>query len=201
MLTKFAIKNNVLTFSIIAVLVFLGLSVFNSMPRDDMPPFLIRYVSIVTSFPGASPKRVENLVTDKIEEVVQEIPEVDFITSESRTGISIVSVSIKESEFDLRPIFDNIRRKVEDMESTLPEDTNVIIKDEVGDVFGIIVGLTADGYTYAEMKDIADDIRDGLIKLPDAAKVEIHGEQEERVYSEFDEARLADLGLIKQKLK
>ncbi|MEN8264418.1 MAG: efflux RND transporter permease subunit [Nitrospirota bacterium] len=201
MLTKFAIKNNVLTISIIAVLVILGLSVFNSMPRDDMPPFLIRYVSIVTSFPGAGPERVENLVTDKIEEVVQEIPEIDYITSESRTGISIVNVSIKESEFNLRPIFDDIRRKVEDMEHILPEGTNVVIKDEMGDVFGIIVGLTADGYSHAEMKEIADDIRDGLIKLPDAAKVEISGEQEERVYIEFDEARLADLGLTKQKLQ
>jgi multidrug efflux pump subunit AcrB len=201
MITKFAINNNVLTISIIVVLFVSGLSVFNSLPRDDMPPFLIRYVSIVTTFPGASPERVENLISDKIEKVVQEIPEVDYITSESRTGISIVNVAVKESEYNLRPIFDNIRRKVEDMENTLPAGARVNIKDEVGDVFGIIIGLIADGYSYAEMKDIADDIRDGLIKLPDAAKVEISGEQEERVYVEFDEARLADLGLTKQKLQ
>ena len=201
MLTKFAIKYNVLTITVIIVLVFLGLSVYNSMPRDDMPPFLIRVVSIVTSFPGASPDRVENLITDKIEKVVQEIPEVDYITSESRTGISIVNVSIKESEYDLRPIFDKVRQKVEDMENQLPAGSNVTIKDELGDVFGIIVGLTADGYSYAEMKDIADDIRDGLIKLPDAAKVEISGQQEEKIYVEFDDARLADLGLTKQKLQ
>ncbi|MGA1871854.1 MAG: efflux RND transporter permease subunit [bacterium] len=201
MLTKSAIKNNVLTISILIILLVSGISVFNSMPRNDMPPFLIRYVSIVTSFPGASPQRVENLISDKIEKVIQEIPEVDYITSESRTGISIVNVAIKESEYNLRPIFDKIRRKVEDMENQLPDGTYVEIKDEVGDVFGIIIGLTADGYSYAEMKEIADDIRDGLIKLPNAAKVEISGVQEERIYVDFDDARLSELGLTKQKLQ
>ena len=201
MLTKFALKNNVVTISVIVVLIFMGISAFDSMPRDDMPPFLIRVVSIVTSFPGASPERVENLVSDRIEKVAQEIAEVDYITSESRTGISIVNVNIKESEFDLRPIFDNLRRKVEGIEGQLPEGTSVTIKDELGDVFGIIVGLTADGYTQAEMKEIADDIRDGLIKLPDAAKVEINGIQKEKIYVEFDDARLANLGLTKKKLQ
>jgi len=76
----------------------------------------------------------------------------------------------------------------------------VTIKDELGDVFGIIVGLTAEGYSFSEMKDIADDIRNELIKLPDAAKVEIVGTQEERVYVEFDDARLADLGLTKSRI-
>jgi multidrug efflux pump len=201
MFTKFAIKNNVLTISIIVILIYLGISVFNSMPRDDMPPFLIRYVSIVTTFPGASPERVENLISDKIEKVVQEIPEVDYITSESRTGISIVNVSIKESETNLRPIFDLIRRKVEDIQNQLPNGSFVNIKDEIGDVFGIIIGLTADGYSYAEMTEIAEDIRDGLIKLPNAAKVIINGEQVQRIYIEFDDARLAELGLTMSKLQ
>lgn len=95
MLTKFSIKNNVLTLSILVVLILNGISVFDSMPRDDMPQFLIRYMSVVTRYPGASPRRIENLISDKIEKVVQEVPEVDYITSESRTGISIVSISMK----------------------------------------------------------------------------------------------------------
>ncbi|MCP4757478.1 MAG: efflux RND transporter permease subunit [Proteobacteria bacterium] len=201
MITKFAINNSILTLAILLVLVLSGISTFESMPRDDMPPFLIRYVSVVTAFPGASPQRVENLITDRIEKVVQEVPQVDNITSESRTGISIVNIAIKESETELQPIFDRIRRKVEGMEHRLPEGSRVTIKDEVGDVFGIIVGLTAEGYSHAEMKEIADDIRDGLIKLSNAAKVEIVGIQEEKIYLEFDEARLAKLKLSKQKLQ
>lgn len=200
MLTKLSIKNSVFTLSMLAVLLLSGISSFNSMPRDDMPPFLIRYMTVVTSYPGASPERVENLISDKIEKVVQEVPEVDYITSESRTGISIVSISLKESVFELQPVFDRLRRKVESAKSTLPEGCSVKIDDEVGDVFGVIVGLTAEGYSYAEIKDIADDIRDELIKLPDAAKVEISGAQTEKIYVEFNDARLLETGLTKSKL-
>ncbi len=78
-LTDIAIKNRMLVFSFLVISVFFGISVFNLMPRDDMPPFLIRYVTIVSSFPGASPERMEMLVSDKIEKVIQEIPEVDYI--------------------------------------------------------------------------------------------------------------------------
>ncbi|MCP4672104.1 MAG: efflux RND transporter permease subunit, partial [Desulfobacula sp.] len=200
MLTKFSIKNNVLTLSILVVLILSGISVFDSMPRDDMPPFLIRYMSVVTSYPGASPERIENLISDKIEKVVQEVPEVDYITSESRTGISIVSISLKESIFELQPVFDRLRRKIESIQSDLPDGAVVNIDDEVGDVFGIIVGLTADGYSDAEIKEIADDIRDELIKLPQAAKVEINGVQKEKIYVEFNDAKFADIGLTKAKL-
>ena len=200
-LTELAIKNKWLFLSLLAVFIFSGASTFKDMPRDDMPPFLIRVVNIVSVFPGAGPERVEMLVTDPIEKVVQEIPEVDYITSESRTGISIVTVRIKDSEFDLRPIFDSIRRKVEDVQRELPQGVVPNINDEMGDVFGILLGLTADGYTYAELKDIGDDIRDGLIKIPDAAKVEIVGDQEERIYVDFDNARLAELGLSKKQIE
>ncbi len=201
MITQFSIKNSVLTISLIVISMLAGISVFTDLPRDDMPPFLIRAVNVITLYPGASPERVENLVSDKIEEVVQEIPEVDYITSESRTGISIVTVFIKESEFDLRPIFDRIRRKVEDIEASLPTGTVVRIDDEVGDVFGIILGLTAEGYSYAELKDIADEVRDDLIRLPNSAKIEISGDREERVYIEFNEARLAETGVTQKQLQ
>ncbi len=166
-----------------------------------MPPFLIRYVTIVSSFPGAGPERMEMLVSDKIEKVIQEIPEVDYITSESRTGVSVVSVSLKNNVMVLQPVFDRIRRKVEDMQGELPEGVVPVVDDEVGDVFGLIIGITADGYSYAELKKVADDVRDGLIKMPNAAKVEIVGDQEERIFIDFNDARLAELGLTKQKVQ
>ncbi len=200
-LTDIAIKNRILVFSFLIISVFFGISVFNLMPRDDMPPFLIRYVTIVSSFPGAGPERMEMLVSDKIEKVIQEIPEVDYITSESRTGVSVVSVSLKNNVMVLQPVFDRIRRKVEDMQGELPEGVVPVVDDEVGDVFGLIIGITADGYSYAELKKVADDVRDGLIKMPNAAKVEIVGDQEERIFIDFNDARLAELGLTKQKVQ
>lgn len=196
-LTQLAIKNKSLFYSLLVVFLFLGANTFVDMSRDDMPPFLIRAVSIVSSFPGAGPERVELLVSDAIEKVVQEVPEVDYITSESRTGLSVVTVSLKENVFDLQPVFDRIRRKVESVQGDLPAGVNSVVNDELGDVFGILVGLTADGYSYAEMKEIADEARNRFIKIPDAAKVEIVGDQPERIYLEFDQTRLAEMGLSK----
>ena len=200
-LTSFAIKNNRITYSLLVIILFMGILTFTQMPRDDMPPFKIRFASIVCIFPGASPERVEMLVTDKIEKVVQEIPEVDYIESESRTGVSIVVVALKENVTELRPIFDNLRRKVEGIQYQLPEGVVPDINDELGEIFGIIVGLTGEGFSYAELKDVADEIRDGLIKIPDAAKVEIAGAQEERIFIEYDNATIAKLGLTQQLLE
>ncbi len=199
--TQIAIKNKTLVFSILVILIGFGSAVFNNMPRDDMPPFLIRYLTIVSTFPGASPQRMEMLVSDKIEKVIQEIPEVDFITSESRTGVSVVSVSLKESVKVLQPVFDRIRRKLEQIQSELPEGVVPVVDDEIGDVFGLIIGIVADGYSYTELKEIADDVRDGLIKLPNSAKVEIAGDQEERIWIDVNDAKLAELGLTRQKLQ
>lgn len=200
-LTQFAIKNKSLFFSLLIIVLFGGMSTFKDMPRDDMPPFLIRAVSIVSVFPGASPERVELLVTDAIEKAVQEIPEVDYLASESRTGISIVTVNLKESEFNLQPIFDRIRRKVETVQKQLPSGVTSVVNDELGDVFGILIGVLAEGYTYAELKTVADEVRDELIKIPGAAKVEIVGEQPERIYLEFDYTRIAELGLSKTEVE
>ena len=200
-ITLRAIKNNRVTFILVFIVLFMGIMAFNNMPRDDMPPFLIRFATVVSQFPGASPERVEMLVTDKIEKVIQEIPEVDYIASESRTGISVITIALKEDVNELRPVFDDIRRKVESAQSQLPQGVHPDVNDELGDVFGIMLGLTGEGYSYAELKEIADDIRDDLIKLSNSAKVEIAGIQEERIFIDYDNARLAEMGLTSSMLQ
>ncbi|GEA13540.1 efflux RND transporter permease subunit [Alteromonas sp. KUL49] len=195
-LTRIAIENNRTTLmAMIAILMF-GLMAYKTMPKDYDPGFIIRTAQVITYFPGASPQRVEELVTDKIEKVIQEIPELDFVSSESRTGVSIVSANIKESYKEMRPIWDNLRRKIETVEGDLPDGAQTpIVNDEFGDVFGIVIGMTAEGFTYREMKDIAEQVKDELLHLPEAAKVDIFGAQDERIYIEFDNARLAELGI------
>ena len=201
-ITQFAIKNNVVTLSLLVVIIAVGISAFQDLPRDDMPPFLVRVANVVTIFPGASPQRMELLISNKIEEVCQEVPEVDYIQSENRTGISVVTIFIKDSESNLQPIFDKLRRKVDAVRNQLPAGVaSVNFNDEGADVYGIILGLTAEGFTYAEAKEAADAIRDDLIKLPNAAKIKIVGAREERIYLDYDDARLAELGLTQQKLK
>ncbi|MCZ6900415.1 MAG: efflux RND transporter permease subunit [Bacteroidetes bacterium] len=201
-ITAFAINKNRITFTLMFVLLMAGITTYTNMPRNEDPGFIIRVASIVTQFPGASPDRMELLISDPIEKVIQEIPELDFVTSSNKTGISTIFVNIKESEKNMRPIWDNVRRKVDKVRAELPDGIiGPTVNDEYGDVFGIIVGMTAEGYTYAEAKDIADDVRDELLDIPDAAKVEISGAQKERIFVEYDNARLNELGLTSFMLK
>lgn len=204
-ITKTALSYNQVTFLIIGLIVILGLVGYSELSRDAMPPFTIRTCSIVTTFPGASPERVETLVTDKIEKVIQEIPELKTVTSESRTSLSIIRAQLNPEidQEDLQAIWDKIRRKVEAIRSELPD--NILgpdIKDDgLGVVYGIQLGLEGDGYSYAEMKQYADEIRDDLIRLKEAARVEIAGDQEEQIFIEYDNASLAQYGISSNQIK
>lgn len=197
-LTKFALDNNRVASISIFIFVMLGLSAYQDFSRDDMPPFTLRGVSIVTNFPGAGPDRVEALVTDPIEAVAQELAAVKNITSSSRTGLSVIRVMVRDDipKEDIKPIWDELRRKVEGIQSDLPED---VIGPDVRDgdltTYGIQLSLTADGFDFRDMKTYAEGVRKELIKLPDASKVEIVGLQEEQVFIEYDDAQLARLGL------
>ncbi|MEM7209805.1 MAG: efflux RND transporter permease subunit [Pseudomonadota bacterium] len=194
-ITRFAIEQNRTTLVLLFVIIFAGVQAYLNMPRAYDPGFIIRAAQVITYFPGASPERVEELVSDKIEKVIQEIPELDFVTSESRTGVSIVVANIKESYKNMRPIWDSLRRKIDAIDD-LPDDViGPIVNDEFGDVFGIVLGLTGEGVSYAELKSFADQARDEFLRIPDAAKVEIYGAQEERVFVEYNNARMAELNL------
>jgi multidrug efflux pump subunit AcrB len=195
-ITKAAIDNNRVTAVALLVILFAGLGAYRDMPQNEDPGFIIRVALVITYFPGASPERVEQLVTDRLEEAIQEIPELDFLFSESKTGVSLIYVNILESFSEMRPIYDDLRRKVDRVRPDLPAGViGPIVNDEFGDVFGIIVALTGEGYTYAELKEVADDVRNELLLLSETAKVEIQGAQEERVFVEYNNARLAEFGL------
>ncbi|MGD9580484.1 MAG: efflux RND transporter permease subunit [Vampirovibrionia bacterium] len=201
-LTQFAIERSLVVIIVIVLLVFSGITSYNKMPRAEDPGFVIRVALILTYFPGASPERVENLVTDKLEKSIQEMPELDYIKSESKSGVSVIYVSIKEKYKNLRPIWDSLRRKVDKVRPELPNGVSgPYVNDEFGDVFGTVLTIRGDGYNYAELKDIADDLRDDLLRIDEVAKVEIYGNQEERIFVEFDNNKLAEFGLSPYQLK
>ena len=201
-ITRLAIDNNRVTTVLLLVLVVAGLSAYGSMPQSEDPGFTIRIAMVITYFPGASPERVEQLVTDKLEKSIQEMPELDFMQSQSKPGVSVIFVNIQERYKEMRPIWDKLRRKVERARPELPDRIiGPIVNDEFGDVFGTIVNLTGDGYSYAELKEVGDDVRDELLLIPEVAKVEIYGAQEERIFVEYNNARLADLGLSPLQLR
>lgn len=202
-LAKLSIENNRITIFLFLMAMVIGVSMYQSLSRDSMPPFTIRVANIVSSFPGASPERVELLVSDKIEKKAQELPELKEVSSSSRTGLSVVVVSLKDDvkPQELQAVWDRLRRKLEDTKG-LPEGVEPDLNDDdVGVSYGLAVGLTSDGFSYSQMKEYADDIRDDLIKLDQAAKVEMNGSQEERVFIEFDDSRLAEYGLTATKLR
>ena len=195
-LTSIAIEKNRVTAVALGVIVFAGIQAFSSSPRAEDPGFTMRVAQVITYFPGASPERVEQLVTDKLEKAIQEMPELDFVQSESKTGVSILIVSILESYDDMRPIWDKLRRKVEDVQPDLPPDAlGPYVNDEFGDVFGTILTLTGEGFSDAELEEVAEDVRDEILLIAEVAKVDIYGAQEERIFVEYNNARLAELGV------
>ncbi len=201
-LTKFSIEKNRITYTIIAAIVLMGLSLYQTLPRDSMPPMTLKVATIVSSFPGAAPERVEALVTDKIEKITQELPELKKVSSTSRTGLSVIQVTLKDQvpADQLQIVWDRLRRKLDGIRS-LPSGVKPILDNEsIGDVYGIVLGVTSDGFSYLEMKQYVDDIRDELIRLDNAAEVKLGGEQDERVFVEFDDSRLKEYGLSSQKL-
>ena len=200
---KFSIEKNRVVLSILAVVLVMGVITYASLSRDSMPPYTVRVASVVTSFPGAGPERVEELVTDKIEKLAQELPELKEVKSTSRTGLSVVQVELKMEvqPEELQAVWDRLRRKLSGLQG-LPSNVHPQLKDDgIGEVFGIAVGITSDGFSYREVKEYADDLRDDLIKLDDAAKVEINGAQEERVFVKFDNAKLKTYGLTSSSLQ
>lgn len=190
---------------ILIVILVMGLLAYNQLSRNAMPPFTIRVCTVVTNFPGASPERVEELITEKIEKVAQELPELKTLTSESRTGLSVVSIEVTPdiAKKDLQPIWDRLRRKIDGIKKDLPEGIKgPDVKDDgIGVVYGIMLGLRGDGFSFYELKQYAEDIRDDLAKLEDAAEVEISGIQDEQIYVEFENAKLADIGLTSGQLQ
>ena len=201
-LTRLAIDKNRITAVVLLVVVAAGIGAYGSMSRAEDPGFVIRAAQVITLFPGASPDRVENLVTDKLEEVIQEIPELDFVKSTSKTGTSIIVVNITEQYMEMRPIWDNLRRKIDRARADLPDEViGPTVNDEFGDVFGIVITLVGDGFSYAELKTMADQARDELLRIPGVAKVDIYGAQDERVFVEYNNARLAELQLSPLQLR
>lgn len=195
-ITRSAIEQNRVTLVAILFVVLAGLMAYRTLPRAEDPGFPIRSAMVITYFPGASPERVELLVSDKLEKAIQEMPELDSVKSKNKTGVSIITVNLKSQYKDLRPIWDSLRRKVDGARGDLPEGVaGPFVNDEFGDVFGIIVGVKGDGYSYAELKEVADELRDELLALPDAAKVELYGVQDERIFIEYKNERLAEVGL------
>ncbi len=197
-LSRWAIEHPALTRYLLVVLMVLGFAAYFQLGQDEDPPFTFRAMVVRTYWPGATAQQVAEQVTDKIERTLQEVPGADKIRSYSKPGESQIIFQLKDSTkaADVANTWYTVRKKIGDVRGTLPGGIQgPFFNDEFGDVYGVIYALQADGFSNAEVKVFADDVRQQLLRVPDVAKVELFGVQDEKLYIEISQKRLSQLGL------
>lgn len=198
-LSRWALEHPAFTRYLMVVLMVLGFAAYFQLGQDEDPPFTFRAMVVRVFWPGATAQQVADQVTDKIERTLQEVPYSDIIRSYSKPGEALIILQLKDSSppGDVPDTWYAVRKKVGDMRGTLPAGVvGPFFNDEFGDVYGVIYALEAGaGYSYAEVKTFADDVRQQLLRVPDVAKVELFGVQDEKLYVEISQKRLAQLGL------
>ena len=197
-LSEWALGHRSLVLYAILVLAVFGVLSYTRLGQSEDPPFTFKVMVIRTAWPGATARQVEEQITDKLEKKLQEAPHVDVIRSYSKPGESFVFFQLKDSAppAAVPETWYQVRKKIGDIRSTLPQGVQgPYFNDEFGDVFGNIYALTGEGFSYADLKKYADRIRADLLRVHDVAKVEFFGEQEEKVYIELSNIKLATLGV------
>lgn len=197
-LSKWALDHAPLTRYLMVVLMVLGAFAYFQLGQDEDPPFTFRAMVVRTYWPGATAQQVAEQVTDKLERTLQEAPYADKIRSYSKPGESQIIFQIKDSSkaADVANVWYTVRKKIGDMRNTLPPGVQgPFFNDDFGDVYGVIYALESEGFSYAELKTLADETRQQLLRVKDVAKVDQFGVQDEKVYVEISQKRLAQLGL------
>jgi multidrug efflux pump subunit AcrB len=200
-IAEFAIKKSVITWTLTLVLLVVGVIAFNGLPRLEDPEFTIKDAVIITPYPGASAEEVEKEVSDVIERAVQELGQLKRVQSTSTRGMSSIKATIKD-QYDaaaLPQVWDELRRKVNDYQRRLPPGAGPsLVNDDFGDVFGVYLALTGEGYTMAQLYEYAKLLRRELLLVQDVKKVSLWGNHAETVYVEMSRARMAALGISQQ---
>jgi multidrug efflux pump subunit AcrB len=180
------------------VLLLGGIMSYSKLGQDEDPPFTFRAMVIRAYWPGSSSVQMAEQVTDKLEKKLQETPFVDKIRSYSKPGETLIILELRESTppKEVQQVWYQVRKKIGDMRSTLPAGVmGPQFNDEFGDTYGSIFALSTDGFTYAEVKDYADFVRQQLLAVPTVSKVELYGMQDEKLYIEFSSKKFGQLGI------
>jgi multidrug efflux pump len=197
-LSEWALEHQSLVLFFMLALACAGAYSYFGMGQAEDPKFTFKVMVVQTSWPGASPREVEEQVTERLERKLQETPYLDYIRSYSRTGESTILVLLKDSTPPsmVDDVWYQVRKKVSDVRHTLPAGTfGPFFNDEFGDVFGNIYAFTADGYSFAELKDYVEEIRKDVLRIPNVAKADLIGVQDQKIYVEFSHRKLATLGI------
>jgi multidrug efflux pump len=197
-LSEWALAHQTLVLYFMVVLAVVGVGSYLRLGQAEDPDFTFKLMVVRTIWPGAAAEEVERQLTDRIEKKLQETPRLDFLRSYSKPGESVVFVFVKDYSRpdEIKDTWYQVRKKVGDIRAGLPQGViGPFFNDEFGDTFGNIYALTGDGYTYAQLKDTADRLRNELLRVKDVAKVELIGEQDEKIFVELANAKLATFGI------
>ncbi|MDV5043602.1 efflux RND transporter permease subunit VmeI [Vibrio diabolicus] len=197
-IAAYFIRNRVISWMVALIFLIGGIAAFFGLGRLEDPAFTIKDAMVVTSYPGATPQQVEEEVTYPIEKAIQQLTYVDEVNSISSRGLSQITVTMKNNygPDDLPQIWDELRRKVNDLKGTLPPGANEPqVIDDFGDVYGILLAVTGDGYSYKELLDYVDYLRRELELVDGVSKVSVSGQQQEQVFIEVSMKKLSSIGL------
>ena len=197
-LSRWALEHIPLVRYLMVVLLLGGILGYSKLGQDEDPPFTFRAMVVRAYWPGASSLQMAEQVTDKLEKKLQETPFIDSIRSYSKPGETLIILQLRESTppREVTQAWYQVRKKIGDIRSSLPSGViGPLYNDEFGDTFGSIFALSADGFTYAEVKDYADFVRQQLLSVKSVSKVELYGVQDEKIFIEFSTRKFAQLGL------
>jgi len=197
-LSRWALEHQPLTRFLLVALLLGGIFAYSKLGQDEDPPFTFRAMVVQAFWPGATAEQMSRQVTDKIEKALQEVPYAWKIRSYSKPGETLVTFQLADTSpaKETQQLWYTVRKKVGDIAPTLPQGVRgPYFNDDFGDVYGSIYALSADGFTYRQLNDYADAIRQQLLRVRNVAKVELLGDQDEKIYIEFQQAKLSQMGL------
>lgn len=200
-IAEYSVTKKVTTWLFIVLMLAGGATALQEISRLEDPEFTIKEAKVYTFYPGATPQEVEREVTYHIENAVQQLQQLKRVESISKDGFSEVTVMIKDKykKADFPNIWDELRRKITDAQSQLPPGAQTsVVFDDFGDVFGLFYALTGEGYTYRELKDYADILKEQLLLVPGVRKISIDGAQKEVAYLDVSRANMTKLGISNQ---
>lgn len=200
-IAEWTIKHPTISWVMTAVLVIGGYFSYEGLGRLEDPEFTIKDAVIYTAYPGATAEEVEQEVTDEIEKAAQQLGQLKRVTSQSKRGLSVVTTTIKDKydKVSLPQVWDELRRKINDVQKELPPGSGPsVVNDDFGDVFGIYLAVTGQGYSLAEIRDYVDLLRRELLLVKDVKKVDLYGVQNEVVYVEMSRSKMSALGISQE---
>jgi len=195
-MTKYALNNKGVIIFFFSLIILLGLQAVDKVPKEEFPEFPKWNGVIVTRMEGASPLKMEELITEKIEEKLMEVGDLSKITSISQTGVSYVFPEIGEHIEDTKIIWDNVRDKLSDLKGVLPQNaTPPWLDSDLTCVKSFVIAICGDGFSNKEMVDIAKDLKKDISQVEYVKRVDIIGKQEERIIIESSNAIFGEMGI------